>query len=191
LRSRWFWLHAALVLATAVVAVILLVTASDPKSDGLAIFGLFVLCFVPSLGAVIALLLEVFTAAKGTRRRTMIRRLGSLLPHAGILLAAMAMYVLDWPFRARFEMSRGALETVAHRALTRRQGQGEATRIGLFRVESVDLDGNGDVQFHLGDCSWYYACDFVFHRKADCVRAATRDGSVIDSRWCLERYEGF
>jgi hypothetical protein len=189
--SRWRVVDVVLGLATAGFAAVILVMASDPKTDGLTLVGLLVLSAIPLLCAAIALSIRACVAEKGARWRATLRGLLILLLHPAIIGAAVLPAALGWPFLARFELSRAALESAADEILMHHRGRNTVERIGFFRIESADTDTDGHVQFHLGECSWYVACDFVFHPKADCVPGVHRDGSMIDRHWCLERVKYF
>lgn len=179
------------VITTVGIALALLVAASDPKMDPFTPIALVCLSGVPVLLAIIALFLRALMVPRGGRGRTVRAGLPVLVLLPVITSASVSMSALKWPLRLRFELSRAALESVAHEVVARRRKLEAAQWIGLYRVERVEMTQTGLVQFHLGDCSWYFACDLVFHPKADCASASSRDGSMLDSHWCLEYREGF
>ena len=189
--SRWRIAEIVLGLITAGIAGALLVTESDPKADGLQFTGLLILSAAPVLLAAISLLVRVFRTPRGMRGRTARAGLRTFLLLPAIVGVAVLVSILQWPFRFRFEISRVALESVAHEVMLDRHELETARWIGLYHVKSVDMTQTGLVQFHLGDCTWYNACDLVFHPKADCTAGLSTDGSVIDRHWCLEYWGGF
>ena len=183
------WIDGVLVLGTAGFAVAMLVAASDPTTDGLTLAGLLVLSAIPLLLAAIVVAVRVVRTGKGARWRTNRGRVLMLTLHPALVAAALLMTELEWPLKVRFELSRATLESVAHEVIVGHQARKSVGRIGLYRFESVDTDTAGRVQFHFGGCGWNSACDLVFHPKADCVVARSRDGARIDAQWCLEFWE--
>lgn len=187
--DRWRVFDIVLVLASAACAVTFLINTSDPTADSILLAALLALSVV---FGVLSLPIRAFMAEKGARWRATRRGLSLLLLQVALVGAVALLTENRWPLRARFEMSRAALENVAHEALVQPQARNRAERIGLYDIMSVDRDAIGRVQFHLGEClGWYTDCLLVFHPKGDCGSVRHSDERVLDSHWCIAYVSAF
>jgi hypothetical protein len=180
------WVEGFFAAATMLIALYCLVLESDPTTFGLEFLGFAMIAALCFALTILARAVSVVLSSEEGRIRAFIARPAFPLLALSTLGLCLVLTELSIPSTLRFVLSRDALETAARNTHEEWWLGEEGKQIGLYKIEAVDVDNDGEVYFDLGGCGMLDRCWLMYEPRAGSPRhrLAVRQ---ISERWWLLR----
>ena len=179
------WLEAVFAAFTMLLSVCCLLLQSDVTS-GLEFLGFEMLTALCCLLTFLARIVVALLHSKGERFRAFISQSAIPLWTLGVVVVCLALIEVEVPSQLRFALSRDELEAAVANAREEWWTGEEGRWIGLYKVQGIKLDSEGQAYLDLGGCGMLDRCWLMYASRPDSPRNRQAVLRLSDRWWLVQ-----